>query len=148
MYFILLKYVFYRVHFLGSFLSDSKWELMWVAFGHIELENCHVFQIYANSRCREVFKVLLNSYGSKNLTILLKSILTQFWIKILGFLAIFQLRRVNWSNKSVFKKFWRPWFLAFISKFAKIGGPGGTWVLVQYQNKPHFWIPLVTMQPT
>ena len=38
--------------------------------------------------------------------------------------------------------------MASISKFTKIRGPCGTWVLVQYQNKSYYWAPLVIMQPT
>ena len=46
-----------RVHFLRQILSYSKWELMWVAFGHKKLEKCHSFEIELKFGYRQVSEV-------------------------------------------------------------------------------------------
>ena len=48
-----------RVHLLRQILSDSKWELMWVAFGHKKLEKCHSFEIESKFGYRQVSEVYL-----------------------------------------------------------------------------------------
>ena len=95
-----------RVHFLGSILSDSKWELMWVAFDHIKLENQYKNQIEAIFRCRQVFKVLQSNSSSKNLTIFSKSIFTHFYLQLFEHLVIFELRVVDLDNRNGFMKIW------------------------------------------
>ena len=54
-----INFTLVRVHLLRQILSDSKWELMWVAFGHKKLEKCHSFEIESKFRYRQVSEVYL-----------------------------------------------------------------------------------------